>query len=359
MKLIDRIAFREATHDRPERSRLARAGMVLGSLAAVAFPGMMISGLAAQNKAVTEKPAAFAEAFSRQLPEGMVPIGSEGAGSPNSTSIILPSSATEGLSDIGFGLPTGSFNGIKVDFFTAQYPNSGSQPTKECPKGGAIVGQGIAGLSQGDTITVDGQSVCVAQVTEGQGYVGRVGMGLPQGSLVSSAMKLSLAPVNQANGIIKEHFDETGQRLEVITPEIMRKRTERLWEDSSNSLFGLAKNLGAIAGLLLVGGLAGFNSNRRKRQNNDLRLAGATKPQIFSLESKTSALTLIPGAVLGSAVLSRLVVSAANSQTLNLGAELSTGNIFTGFGATVAAGAVATAGVAWKSARNSNPRGEA
>ena len=138
----------------------------------------------------------------------------------------------------------------------------------------------------------------------------------------------------------------------------MRERTEKLWEDSSNSLFGLAKNLGAISGILLVGGLAGFSANRRRTIHNNLMLAGATRRQIFGLEFRASALSLIPGAILGSAMLSELVVGAANDQTLNLGAELTPSNILAGLSATLAGGGLATAAAAFSSARKANPRGE-
>lgn len=357
---INKLAIREATFDRAGRGKLARVGMFLGSVAAIAFPAAMISGLDAQNDAVTKGPAAFAEALGRELPDGMVMIGSEGAGSPNSTSSLISSKTTTGFPEAKFGLPTGSdSDGNGVDYFTVQHPGSGTEPDEVCPKGGAVVGPGIEGLEAGDTIEIDGQAACVGHIEGGIGYVGRVGAELPPDVVVSGAMNLRLVPKGEALDVIKAHLQQTGQKAEIITPQLMQERTERLWKDSSDSLFGLTKTLGLLAGLLVVGGFSGFRANSRRRKHNDLRLVGATKRQIFGLESKIALMSLIPGAVLGSGLLSRGIIDAANKQTLNLGAKLNLDNFVEGLTPTVTVGAFVTSAVALISARKADPKGEA
>lgn len=360
MYVISRLAAREATFDKAGRGKLTRAGMFLGSVIAIAFPSAMISGLDAQNDAVTKGPAAFAEALENELPDGMVMIGSEGAGSPNSTSGLIDSKATTDLPKVSFGLPTGSDpGGNKVDYSTTQFPGSGTKPDEACPKGGAVVGPGIEGLEAGDTIEIDGQAACVGHIEGGIGYVGRVGAELPPDVVVSGAMNLRLVPKGEALDVIKAHLQQTGQQAEIITPQLMQERTERLWKDSSDSLFGLAKTLGSLAGLLVVGGFSGFRANSRRRKHNDLSLAGATKKQIFGLESKIVLMSLVPGAVLGSGLLSRGIIDTANKQTLNLGAKLNLDNFVAGLTPTVIVGALVTSAVALISARKADPKGEA
>jgi hypothetical protein len=359
MNVISRLAAREATFDKAGRGKLTRAGMFLGSVIAIAFPSAMISGLDAQNDAVTKGPAAFAEALERQLPDGMVMIGSEGAGSPNSTSGLIDSKATTDLPKVSFGLPTGSDpGGKKVDYFTTQFPGSGTEPDEACPKGGAVVSQGIETIRPGQIITVNGIAVCVGRVDNDGGYVGRVGAELPLGVEAGGAMTVNLVPEEQAATKIESHLKETGQQAEIITPQLIQERTERLWKDSSDSLFGLTKTLGSLAGLLVVGGFSGFRANSRRRKHNDLSLAGATKKQIFGLEYKIALMSLVPGAVLGSGLLSRGIIDAANKQTLNLGAKLNLDNFVAGLTPTVAVGALVTSAAALISARKANPRGD-
>lgn len=357
---INKLAIREATFDRAGRGKLTRVGMFLGSVAAIAFPAAMISGLDAQNDAVTKGPAAFAEALERQLPDGMVMIGSEGAGSPNSTSGLVDSEATTDLPKVSFGLPTGyDSGGKKVDYFTTQFPGSGTEPDEKCREGGAVLGPGIEEIRPGQIITVDGINVCVGRADNDGSYVGRVGMELTPNAKVSGAMTTKLVPEEQAREIIGSHLEETGQKAEIITPELMRKRTERLWEDSSDSLFGLTKIQGLLAGLLVVGGFSGFRANSRRSKHNTLRLVGTTKRQIFGLESKIGLLSLVPGALLGSGVISRLIIDAANEQALNLGAKLNFDNFVKGSAPTIAMGAFVTSAIALISARKANPRGDA